>query len=85
MRRGFTLLELLVVLVILGVLAGVAGFSLGSTPPGPGDATPSPALERALVGGAPVLDSATERTPELFLPDGRAVPALRWTSDSAPK
>jgi prepilin-type N-terminal cleavage/methylation domain-containing protein len=84
-RSGATLLELLVVLVILSVLAGVAGFSLGSTPPDPGHATPSPGLERALRGGTPALDSATEEAPELYLPDGRAVPALRWTSDSTPE
>ncbi len=84
-RAGFTLLEFLVVLVILGVLAGVAGFSLASTPPGYREAGGSPALERALRTGTPVLDSAMERTPELYLPDGRAVPALPWTTDTAPE
>lgn len=82
-RSGVTLLELLVVLVILSVLAGVAGFSLASTPPSSGDAASSPARERALRGRFPVLDSATEGTPELFLPDGRAVPVLPWTPDTA--
>lgn len=82
---GFTLLEILVVLVILGVLAGVAGFSLSAAPASRADDAGSAARERALRAGVPVLDSTVEREQQLYLPDGRSVPILPWTTNDMPQ
>lgn len=83
-RRGFTLLELLVVLVILGALAGVAGFSLAAAPMGHTNDLESTARDRALRSGVPVLDTAMA-SEQLLLSDGRTVPTLLWTADSMPQ
>lgn len=74
MRRGFTLLELLVVLVILGVLAGVAGFSLAAAPMGLTDDPGSAARDSALRAGVPVRDTSAVGE-QLHLPDGRTASA----------
>ena len=76
MRRGFTLVELIVTLALLGLLSGLAAATLGSLRKAEPD-TRAQALararERAIRTGTRVrLDDAKGES-VLFLPDGRAV------------
>ena len=86
MRRGVTLVELLVVLAILGVMAGISGVALASLRAPRESArvrTLNEARAQAIRSGKPVqvlLDTVPPRTGQqarpliaLFLPDGRAI------------
>jgi prepilin-type N-terminal cleavage/methylation domain-containing protein len=76
MRRGVTLVELIVTLVILGLLSGLAGATLGDlrrSERGPRAQALARARARAVRTGTRVrLDDASGAS-VLFLPDGRAV------------
>ncbi|HEV8356905.1 MAG TPA: prepilin-type N-terminal cleavage/methylation domain-containing protein [Gemmatimonadales bacterium] len=82
-RRGFTLLELAVVLLILALMAGISTIAIASLRT---ETTPrtTAALERAreaaLRGGAPVQ---VDTPAVVFLPDGRALGASLdpWTGE----
>jgi prepilin-type N-terminal cleavage/methylation domain-containing protein len=75
-RRGFTLVELIVTLAVLGLLSGLAAATLGSlqtTEPDTRAQVLTRARERAIRTGTRVrLDDAKGES-VLFLPDGRAV------------
>lgn len=86
-RRGVTLLELMVVLVLLALLAGVAGLSLRTARPAPA-VTPSVAWLRtlqdsavrsghAITGTFPVADAVRASSHHVAFatayPDGRVV------------
>jgi prepilin-type N-terminal cleavage/methylation domain-containing protein len=75
-RRGFTLVELIVTLALLGLLSGLAAATLGSlrmTKPDTRVQALARARERAIRTGTRVrLDEANGKS-VLFLPDGRAV------------
>ena len=76
MRRGFTLVELIVTLALLGLLSGLAAATLGGlrmTEPDTRAQALARARERAIRTGTRVrLDDAHGES-VLFLPDGRAV------------
>jgi prepilin-type N-terminal cleavage/methylation domain-containing protein len=77
--RGYTLLEVLVVLAIMGIALGVSGLALASLK-APREAEQvrqlRQARERAIQSGGPVfldITMARSTTHVLFLPDGRAI------------
>lgn len=78
MRRGMTLVELLVVLVLLGLVAGISALGLGTLHE-PGLAVTSDAKRmsaaraEAIRTGQPVLLQRDSGGPVLYLPEGRAV------------
>ena len=76
MRRGTTLVELIVTLALLGILSGLAAATLGRWRKSEPDARAgllSRAREHAIRTGTRVrLDDANGKS-VLFLPDGRAV------------
>ena len=67
--RGFTLLEMLVVLALLGIMVGVSTLALSTRPP------PSRALMEMQEARIEAITSGEPRTAHgvLFLPDGRAI------------
>jgi prepilin-type N-terminal cleavage/methylation domain-containing protein len=76
MRRGITLVELIVALVLIGMLAGLAAGAVGSLA---GQKVSADAQElerarrRAIQGGRPVHLQLSGKAEVLFLPDGRAI------------
>lgn len=90
-RRGVTLIELLVTLAILGLVAGVAGLSLGATPaPVPLDARRAhlaDARDAALRTGHPVTVIIADSGAVAYvtaLPDGRVLTDLNQPGDASP-
>lgn len=90
-RRGVTLIELLVTLAILGLVAGVAGLSLGATPvPVPLDARRAriaDARDAALRTGHPVTVIIADSDAVVYvtaLPDGRVLTDLNQPGDASP-
>jgi prepilin-type N-terminal cleavage/methylation domain-containing protein len=67
--RGFTMVEMIVVLALLGLMVGISGLAVWSLrpPDAPGDGLRKLRAE-AILSGVPRSDSGV-----LFLPDGRAV------------
>jgi prepilin-type N-terminal cleavage/methylation domain-containing protein len=79
MRRGVTLVEMIVVLTLMGVLAGIGGLAFGSLrrpAQDPWRAALARARETAADSGRVVrLQGDSVHGPVLLLPDGRAVGA----------
>lgn len=76
MRRGTTLVELIVTLALLGLLSGLAAATLGGWRQSEPDARArllSRARERAIRTGMRVRLDDPHGKSVLFLPDGRAV------------
>ncbi len=76
MRRGFTLVELIVTLALLGLLSGLAAATLGSLRMTESDTRVQAlarARERAIRTGTRVRLDDPNGESVLFLPDGRAV------------
>ncbi|HSM17612.1 MAG TPA: prepilin-type N-terminal cleavage/methylation domain-containing protein [Gemmatimonadales bacterium] len=81
-NRGFTLVELIVMLALMGVLAGVSAFALGTLKPPAQTAlvaelirTRSDALRMGVPVTAEVVWDSIDGRPSTirFLPDGRAI------------
>jgi prepilin-type N-terminal cleavage/methylation domain-containing protein len=90
-RGGVTLIELLVTLAILGLVAGVAGLSLGATPvPVRLDARRAhlaDARDAALRTGHPVTVIIADSGAVAYvtaLPDGRVLTDLNQPGDASP-